>query len=84
MSKNRQKRVSEHCWVEVRGFEPGGEVEKYHIVDPAEADATEFRIASTCPLAQTLIGASIGQSVEFESPNCPVKLTVVDCGERSV
>lgn len=83
MSKTRKKCVTENCWVEVRGFEPGDEVEKYHIVDPAEADAAEFRIASTCPLAQTLIGASIGQEVEFEAPGGPVKLTVIDCGESS-
>ncbi len=83
MSKSRTKCVTENCWVEVRGFEPGGEVEKYHIVEPSEADAADFRIASTCPLAQTLIGASVGQKVEFAAPSGPVKLTVVDCGESS-
>lgn len=81
MPETGKQRVSENCWVEVRGFEPQGEIERYDIVEPAEADAAEFRIANNCPLARTLIGTSVGQAVEFESPRGTVELTVVDCGK---
>lgn len=49
----------------------------YEIVGEDEADATLGRIAPQAPLARALLGARVGDSVEWRRPSGPVALEIV-------
>lgn len=68
--------VAVNCRVTLTGFEPDGSAESYDIVPDANADVSRNRIGESSPLAQALIGASVGQSVAYAAPSGPVKLAI--------
>ena len=51
----------------VSGPQPG-EPRRFTIVGVDEADAAEGRVAFTTPLARALLGRSVGEEVELETP----------------
>lgn len=68
--------VAVNCRVTLTGFEPDGSAESYDIVPDAVADVARNRIGESSPLAQVLIGGSVGQTVAYEPPSGPVKLAI--------
>lgn len=80
MSQQRASSVEIGTWVKISGFEPG-EVEEYRIVDDTAAKPADFQIGDSSPLAQALIGKTVGDEVPFHTPAGKVKLTIVDVGQ---
>lgn len=54
-----------------------GQEARYEIVGEDEADATQGRIAPHSPLARALLGARIGDSVEWRRPNGTMTLDIL-------
>jgi len=75
---NETNTVAVNCRVTIKGFDPDGEQETYWIVEDSQADPQEDKLPASSPLANALIGASVGESVEFHPPRGPVELTIVD------
>ena len=48
--------------------EASGEKVKYQIVGPYEADLTKGRISVTSPIGRALIGKTVGDTVEVQTP----------------
>jgi transcription elongation factor GreA len=71
------KVVRPGCSVTLTGFEPD-EMETYCLVPDEEVDLMESKISVNSELAQTLLGTRVGEQVPYNTPNGPVKLTVVD------
>lgn len=75
---DQSKTVTVNCRVTIQGFEPGGDNETYWIVEDREANLRENRLGSSSPLANALIGASVGDTVPYHPPVGRVELTIVD------
>ena len=54
------------------------EEDEYWIVGSAEADVSTNKISNESPVGKTLIGTSVGQTVEVETPSGIVKFKVID------
>ncbi len=67
-------RVGSTVTVSEEGFD---EEETYSIVGAAEADPSNGRISNESPLGRALLGARIGDSVEFESPGGVVTFEII-------
>jgi regulator of nucleoside diphosphate kinase len=59
-------------------YRDGGSVREVTLVYPHEADIERKRISVLAPVGAALIGLSVGQSIEYETPNGEKRsLTVV-------
>ncbi len=56
---------------------PDGTATTWEITGEDEADATRHRITPHSPLARALMGAGIGDDVEWMRPNGPLTLTIL-------
>ncbi len=61
----------------VKVEEPGGRVETFHIVGDDEADVTAGKISWGSPLARSLIGAKVGDTVKWQRPAGDTEVEVV-------
>jgi transcription elongation GreA/GreB family factor len=68
-------------WVKIAGFVPGQE-EVFELVPHDEADYDENKIPPSSPLARVLVGAKVGDSVQFSPPAGTVELRILDAGQR--
>lgn len=53
------------------------EIEEYRIVGSTEADPFENKISNESPLAQVIIGKSVGDMVDVVSPNGSYKIEII-------
>lgn len=53
------------------------EIEEYRIVGSTEADPFENKISNESPLAQVIIGKSVGDRVDVVSPNGSYKIEII-------
>ena len=58
--------------------EKGEEVESYRIVSEAEADLERGSISMTSPLGRSLIGATVGQTIQVETPGGMIQVEVLN------
>lgn len=58
--------------------EDGYDPEIFHIVGPAEVDPGQGRISNKSPLGRALLGASVGASVEINTPAGLSTFTVLE------
>ncbi len=63
-------------WVTVKDVERGGEFE-IRLVSSIEADPDNDFISNESPMGQSLIGATKGETVEFEAPAGKIKYQVI-------
>ncbi|NLF37443.1 MAG: hypothetical protein GX584_09880 [Clostridiaceae bacterium] len=54
------------------------EEETYQIVGPTEANPFNMRISYESPIGKAILGKTIGETVEFESPAGPVKVKILE------
>ena len=66
--------IGSHVTVMEVGFD---EEERYHLVGAAEANPSEGRISNESPLGSALLGATLNQTVQFESPGGSIEFKVV-------
>ena len=59
--------VTMGAWVEIRDF-ANGDVEKFQLVYPRDADAAAQRLSILAPLGTALLGNSEGDEVEWRMP----------------
>ena len=57
--------------------EEGGSPETYQIVGPAEADPFQGRISNESPLGRELLGHRLGDIVEVETPDGPIRFEII-------
>ena len=57
--------------------EEGADLETYTIVGPAEANPCEGCISNRSPLGRALIDHTIGEEVEIETPDGPMKFRII-------
>ncbi len=62
--------------VEIKYIEDD-EVEEYKIVGSTEADPFENKISNESPIAKVIMGKSIGDIVDVESPNGNYKIEII-------
>ena len=60
--------------VQVR--DPSGREQVYEITGEAEADPALGRISAHSPVARALLGAEVGDIVEWKKPSGPIELTI--------
>ena len=53
------------------------EESSYHIVGPYEADIEQGRISTSSPIAKAMIGKSVGDSIEVQTPRGPHPYEIV-------
>jgi transcription elongation factor GreA len=56
---------------------PNGDEESYTIVGSAEADPLEGRISNDSPIAKSMIGRTIGESVKVLTPGGDMEIKIV-------
>lgn len=56
-----------------------GHLERYLLVDPAEATLAGMRVSTGSPLGQALLGRRVGDQVEVLAPDGPYRCQVVSC-----
>jgi transcription elongation factor GreA len=61
---------------------PNGTEERYYIVGSEEADPFNGKISINSPIAQSLIGHEIGESVNISTPGGVVKVKILDVTNR--
>ncbi|MDE0562755.1 GreA/GreB family elongation factor [Exiguobacterium sp. B2(2022)] len=54
------------------------ETESYRIVSEAEADVERGSISMTSPLGRSLMGASVGQTIQVETPGGTIQVEVLN------
>ena len=59
---------------------PDGEEEEYKIVGRAEADPGEGKISNDSPMAQSLMGKTIGNKVVVSTPGGNIKVEITKVG----
>ncbi|PKR79074.1 transcription elongation factor GreA [Halalkalibacillus sediminis] len=57
---------------------PEGDEEEYQIVGSAESDPFEGKISNDSPMAQSLIGKTIGDQVMVQTPGGEIKVKIVE------
>lgn len=57
---------------------PDGEEEEYTIVGSAEADPSAGKISNDSPMAQSLLGKSIGDEVSVQTPGGEMKVQILE------
>jgi transcription elongation factor GreA len=70
-------RVGDWITVVEEGFD---EVERYHLVGPAEADPTDGRISVESPLGKALLGAKVSEVVRVNAPNGLLEFKIAAIG----
>lgn len=58
--------------------EGGEETESYRIVSEAEADLERGSISMTSPLGCSLMGATVGQTIQIETPGGTIQVEVLN------
>ncbi|MGO4887371.1 transcription elongation factor GreA [Anaerobacillus sp. MEB173] len=57
---------------------PDGEEEEYTIVGSAEADPSQGKISNDSPMAQSLLGKSVGDQVSVQTPGGEMKVQILE------
>ncbi|PYZ98775.1 transcription elongation factor GreA [Alteribacter lacisalsi] len=57
---------------------PDGEEESYQIVGRAEADPMEGKISNDSPMAQSLLGKTIGDKVSVQTPGGDMEVEIIE------
>ncbi|MBM7097182.1 MULTISPECIES: transcription elongation factor GreA [Alteribacter] len=57
---------------------PDGEEESYQIVGRAEADPMEGKISNDSPMAQSLLGKTIGEKVSVQTPGGEMEVEILE------
>lgn len=57
---------------------PDGEIEEYTIVGSAESDPFEGKISNDSPMAQSLLGRSIGEIVSVNTPGGEMEVKILE------
>ncbi|MBB5173168.1 transcription elongation factor GreA [Texcoconibacillus texcoconensis] len=57
---------------------PDGDVEAYTIVGRAEADPFEGKISNDSPMAQSLLGKSVGEKVNVQTPGGDMEVEIME------
>ncbi len=57
--------------------EEGAGLETYTLVGPAETSPTEGMISDKCPLGRALLNHTIGDEVEIDTPDGPMRFRII-------